>query len=167
MSAAFSTAWRKYLNSKASFFCLQTVWISDDCCYAKKYFLHDKGDCDRCKDKQRAYACPSRCHHTENPVTFQGVSDFSDRQGFLSRGFKACFCTWTLAHQSILILSLNSNTALADLDLVIVEISSGTWSDTADGREVERLTSGRDFSTISHVAVPSAEQPFSNGVLGY
>lgn len=38
------------------------------------------------------------------------------------------------------------NTALTDLDLVIVEISSGTRSDSADGRETERLTSGWDFS---------------------
>lgn len=84
--------------------------------------------------------------HAENLVMFLGVFDFSNRQGFLSKGFKACFCTWTSAHQSILILSLNSNTALTDLDLVIVEISSGTCSDSADGRETERLTSGWDFS---------------------
>ena len=87
--------------------------------------------------------------HTENLVPFLGLFDFSSRQGFLSQGFKACFCTWTSAHQSIPILSLNSNTARTDLDLVIVEISSGTWSDSADGREMERLTSGWDFSGCS------------------
>lgn len=142
------------------FCCFQTIWNLglDDCHYAKNYFLCDKGDCDRCKDKQRAYTCPFRCQkivHTENLVTFLGDLDFSNRQGFLSKGFKACFCTWTSAHQSILILSLNSNTALTDLDLVIVEISSGTWSVIADGREMEHLTSEWGFPTISHVVMPS------------
>lgn len=127
-------------------------FVSDDCCNVENYFRHDKGDCDRCKDNKRASSCPFRCQQTvstQNLVTFLGVFDFSNRQGFLSQGFKACFCRWTSAHQSILILSFNSNTALTDLDLVIAEISSGIWSDSADGREVERLTSGWDFSGCS------------------
>lgn len=56
-----------------------------------------------------------------NLVTFLEAFDFSNRQGLLSKGFKAR----ASAHQSILALSLNSNTALIDLDLLIVELSSG------------------------------------------
>lgn len=92
---------------------------------------------------------PSDVNRLCNVVTFLGLCDFSNRQDFLSKGFKACVCTWASAHQSILILSLNCNTAFTDLDLVIGEISSGTRSDSADGREMERLTSGWDFSCCS------------------